>query len=239
MTNQCSRVIVYGDIHGCLDELIDLRKKINIKQDDVEICVGDLVFRGPKEVETLEYMSENKIICVRGNNDDIFLRLRKEQLNDTVDVLEKKYLSSKDTLEKVSDKEFEFIENMPFFYKIFNLTIVHAGLLPSTNLSTLTEKESQLLTRISYIDENGEYVKQRDKQNYKHFWTDLYDGREGFVVYGHCVFNEAKKDELSLGIDTGCVYGQKLTAAIFNVKDKKVDTENFKLVSENAYEKYA
>ena len=33
--------------------------------------------------------------------------------------------------------------------------------------------------------------------------------------------------------------GKKLTAAIFNVNDKKVDTKNFKLVSETAYEKYA
>ena len=48
------------------------------------------------------------------------------------------------------------------------------------------------------------------------FWADLYDGNEGFVVYGHQSFKEPKKSKHALGIDTGCVYGNKLSAVVFN-----------------------
>jgi bis(5'-nucleosyl)-tetraphosphatase (symmetrical) len=35
-----SKLIIYGDIHGCYDELVRLRQKINPKKNDVEVCVG-------------------------------------------------------------------------------------------------------------------------------------------------------------------------------------------------------
>ena len=46
------------------------------------------------------------------------------------------------------------------------------------------------------------------------FWADKYDGRFGFIVFGHSVFSEPKRFEYALGIDTGAVFGGYLTAAI-------------------------
>ena len=66
-----NRVIVYGDIHGCLDEFFALRKKVSPNPYDIEICVGDILTRGVKDFETLQYVMQENILSVRGNNDDI------------------------------------------------------------------------------------------------------------------------------------------------------------------------
>ncbi|WP_202783956.1 hypothetical protein [Bathymodiolus thermophilus thioautotrophic gill symbiont] len=39
-------------------------------------------------------------------------------------------------------------------------------------------------------------------------------------MYGHQMFDEVEENKYALGIDTGCVYGNKLSAAIFT------DTQN-------------
>ncbi len=228
------RIIIYGDIHGCLDEFIALRKKVNPNSNDVEICVGDILTRGPKDLEVLQYVMQENISSIRGNNDDVFLRFRYESYED-INHSPKSYQKAYNTLQRMTSKEFSFIEKMPFFHKINNLTIIHGGLQPGINLDSAHIDELQLTTRISYLNHEYKYVKPRDKENHVYLWSDIYDGREGFVVYGHHVFDKVKRDKHSLGIDTGCVFGGKLTAAVFSVLDNTVDVENCLLVYQNAY----
>ncbi|HYK02334.1 MAG TPA: hypothetical protein VE974_11295 [Thermoanaerobaculia bacterium] len=44
-------------------------------------------------------------------------------------------------------------------------------------------------------------------------WSEKWKG-ERVVVYGHTPVREPKVDKFALGLDTGCVYGGQLTAAI-------------------------
>ena len=67
-----------------------------------------------------------------------------------------------------------------------------------------------------YLDENGEYLIYGQEDEKSTFWADIYDGNQGFIIYGHQWFNEPRKNNFALGIDTGCVYGNKLTAIVFN-----------------------
>ena len=48
---------VFGDLHGCFDEFIKLLEKVNFnpKLDNL-VLTGDLIGRGPKPLETLEYL---------------------------------------------------------------------------------------------------------------------------------------------------------------------------------------
>jgi hypothetical protein len=55
-------------------------------------------------------------------------------------------------------------------------------------------------------------------------WSERWKG-DRFVVYGHTPLREPKFDSRALGLDTGCVYGGKLTAAIF---DGEWSTESVK-----------
>ena len=54
-TEEMKRTIIIGDIHGCYDELIALLKKCERKPSDEVISIGDMVDRGPKPWEVVEF----------------------------------------------------------------------------------------------------------------------------------------------------------------------------------------
>ncbi len=68
------KLIIYGDIHGCFDEWQELREKLNPDKYDIEFSVGDIVDRGPKEIEALRFTREINIKMVRGNHEDKYIR---------------------------------------------------------------------------------------------------------------------------------------------------------------------
>ena len=51
-----SNTYVIGDIHGQYDQLIDLVEKMNVKDEDTLIIMGDVVDRGPDSVKALQYL---------------------------------------------------------------------------------------------------------------------------------------------------------------------------------------
>ena len=70
------RHLIVGDIHGCLDELLDLLDQLAFdRQRDVLISVGDIVDRGPKIKETIAFLfGLPSFFMVRGNHEDKLLR---------------------------------------------------------------------------------------------------------------------------------------------------------------------
>ena len=69
---------VIGDVQGCFDELMLLLDKINFDSNNDElIFAGDLINRGPKSLEVLEFCLDNKksIEIVLGNHDIYLLYL--------------------------------------------------------------------------------------------------------------------------------------------------------------------
>ena len=74
-----NKLIIYGDIHGCYDEFLFLRNKINPKKDDIEVCVGDIITKGKNSIKTLEFIIENNIQSVLGNHEDKLLRYLNHQ----------------------------------------------------------------------------------------------------------------------------------------------------------------
>lgn len=66
-----SKFIVVGDIHGCYDEYLELLKKCAYTENDFVISVGDLIDRGPKSRETMEwFLTHPKAYSVEGNHDN-------------------------------------------------------------------------------------------------------------------------------------------------------------------------
>ena len=65
------RILIVGDIHGCLTKFLKALNSLGYnKNNDLLISVGDLVDRGPENLETLKWFKNNNIPISRGNHDD-------------------------------------------------------------------------------------------------------------------------------------------------------------------------
>lgn len=72
------RLIFIGDVHGSYDPLQRLMDKLDYDRDkgDTLIHVGDLIAKGSKNQEVLDWMRTNKILGVRGNHDQPVIQWR-------------------------------------------------------------------------------------------------------------------------------------------------------------------
>lgn len=60
-----ARLLLIGDIHGCLDELKAILKKAMYmpSNGDVVVLVGDLVCKGPASADVVRYCRDNNFLC--------------------------------------------------------------------------------------------------------------------------------------------------------------------------------
>ena len=220
-----NRCIVYGDIHGCLDTFIKLRDSIKSKEDDYEICVGDFLTRGPKSIETIRYLRANDIFSVRGNHEDKIIRFIEHSKLDYPNPITLND-DEKNIVDSLNAEDINYLMSLPEFKKINNVTIVHAGLMNHINLENLSKDDVKKIMRVRYLNPGGKFIAYGQETDDSVFWADQYDGNQGFIVYGHQNFKDVRVDAFSLGIDTGCIYGNKLTAAIFS----NTDTLDYEIV---------
>jgi calcineurin-like phosphoesterase family protein len=209
-----SRTIVVGDIHGCYDELLSLLDKVGFNSDDRLISVGDLITKGPKSREVLDhFMREPRFSAVIGNHD---LALRRRWNGEKF----KLKPSQKPTHKELkADKEHyvAYLNSLPFMIDLKDHLVVHAGLRPNVALCSQTTED---LTELRSI---GPDRASRDGTP----WYDLYDG-EKTVLFGHWPASKPRRGPKAIGLDTGCVYGHRLTAYIIetgkleNVRARRV-----------------
>ena len=215
-----SRLVVYGDIHGCRNALVKLRKKIKPKKKDIEICVGDIIKKGKDSIGVLDYLQKHDIESVLGNHEE---KIVKYLLHKKVGKKNPIYLNKeeKEIVKNLSKKNIKYLLNMPYFIKIKHIVVVHGGLQNHLSLNRLSKLEKSKIIKMRFLDINN-HLKTYDKENKNSiYWSKLYNGNQGFVVYGHQWAKEIRADKHSLGIDTGCVYGNKLTAVVFKDFRKK------------------
>ncbi len=227
-------IIIYGDLHGCLKKFKELKSKVNPSEKDTEIIIGDLLDKGSASNELLSYIVENKIVSILGNHEYKYIRYKRH--NDLFFKTGKKnpmHLDEKELkiFNKISDEEFKYLESLEFFMKIDNLTILHAGITNKIDLDTATKKELEKTLWIRTLDEHQKTLSLDSENENAKFWTEYYDGNQGIIIYGHQNFENVKVDQYSIGIDTGCVYGNKLSACI--ISDTKNPMQHYKIVDIN------
>ena len=127
-----------GDIQSCFDDFINVFEKANIDlEKDRLILLGDLVNRGPKSLETIDWIYENRhknLDIVLGNHDihliACYEQLRQVKESDTIlPILE----SSK------AEQYIEFLCSKAFIIDDENFIAAHAGIYPNIPYSTLLE----------------------------------------------------------------------------------------------------
>ena len=198
------RTIIFGDIHGCYEEWQALMGKLKVTSRDRLICVGDLISKGPSSSKTLDLaMSLENLTCVMGNQELRFIRSW-----DKGEIPSKKPYdrATYDDLKRNYQKYMRFISHWPFYVNSVQFLVVHAGLRPGIPLHRQSQED---LTELRTIP--------KDKENRP--WYDFYQSKK-IAVFGHWPRRSSLLLKNVAGIDTGCVYGGKLSAFVF--PEKKV-----------------
>jgi len=191
------RTVVVGDIHGCYDELQDLLGRVGFAADDRLICVGDLVVKGEKSREVLDlFASDARLSSVLGNHDRAVLRgLRGEA---GLKASQEKCVRE---LEGGRERYAAFLGSLPRFLDLGSHVVVHAGVRPGVPLASQDEDDLVELRTLGPDRASREGVA----------WYEVYDGPQT-VLFGHWPAAPVRRGPRALGLDTGCVYGYRLTA---------------------------
>jgi protein phosphatase len=254
--NETGPFDIIGDVHGCFDELQELLLKLGYsvnRTDETEknfgfsviapesrkaIFVGDLVDRGPDSPSVLRLVmsmvNSGVAFCVPGNHDlklQKYLNGKQVQLKHglevTVKQLESETAQFKSTIEK-------FLYGLISHYVFDNgkLVVAHAGLKEEMQGRGSGAVRSFCMygETTGEIDEFGLPV--------RHNWVKEYRGKAK-VVYGHTPVPEAEWLNKTIDIDTGCVFGGKLTALrypeeeLVSVKAKMIYCEPIRPINFN------
>jgi len=197
-----------GDIHGMYEPLAELFKILPVEKKDKIIFLGDYIDRGPQSREVIKFLKtlrrNYEVVLLRGNHEDMLLHCV-----ETGDCFPWKMngcaatIRSFDGIENIK-KELGFFKSLKLYHEEGEFLFVHGGVKPKVPLE--------------------------DQQEFDMIWI-----REEFiysqnplpgkvVVFGHTPFEEVLIMEDKIGIDTGCVYGNKLSA--IRLDDMKVFSVN-------------
>lgn len=227
-TREDGRLIVIGDIHGCHAELVELLDRVSPRASDVVVSVGDVVTKGPAAAKCLDLWKERGYLAVRGNNElkvlDAARPLLRFFATENGDVLRR-------------DDLLRYIASWPLVidFPAPAVTVVHGGFLPQMNVTEEEVEEAKdVVPHLRWIRKKDNGWKPVPRQKHKKddvLWAEKWKG-DRFVVYGHTPLRQPRFDKQALGLDTGCVYGGSLTAAI-------LDNGEWSTVSVEAKRKYA
>lgn len=207
------KVLIVGDVHGCLHEMEELLQEAKSKFPDQEILpifVGDLLSKGPFPVETLKKLQKIEHYAVRGNHDEAILRqvlsLKKEELYQ----LPPKYSWVPNLSD---DDDIGYLRELPYTISIPSLSviIVHAGLVPGI---PLTEQElTNMIIMRNLVKSPEGTLSAAELTNEGEAWASFWPGPD-HVYFGHDARRKLQKHAHATGLDTGCVYGNQLTGDV-------------------------
>lgn len=182
---------VVGDIHGCYDELCLLLDKIYDHADGDPrkiIFVGDYVDRGPNSKEVIEQVmrmqSRGDAVALMGNHEDMLINGELMYAKETLKSFHSNHLP----------KDFcDWMKALPKYYEDDTIIVAHAGVHPGLTMDD--QPDTYLLWY--------RYARHQSANLGKHFY------------HGHTpTINWIEQASDRTNVDTGCVYGGHLTAAV-------------------------
>jgi|GEM_PF-452362 protein phosphatase len=234
-----------GDIHGCYQELRALLDKLGyevhttvqngaIRRQYIHpenrklVFLGDMVDRGPASDKVMELILElyeqGRAYAVLGNHDEKLLRYLKGNPVRINKGLEKTVMQFEGRSELFKKRVVRFLNSLPSHY-VFDdrkVVAVHAGIRED-----MQGKDKREIKDFCVFGEPGE-EKREDGLPVRKDWGRDYEG-EAKVVYGHTPVKDPFWVNNAIDIDSGCVFGGKLTALRY---------PELQLVSVKAYDTY-
>lgn len=222
---------IIGDIHGCFKEFKALTTKLGYRWDTGVpisssgrklVFVGDLTDRGPESLKVIEAVYElvqqKKAIYVPGNHCN---KLYRFFLGNPVKiahglettVAEYEELSSKQQ-EEIKHQFMWLYEQAPLYATLDDgkLIVAHAGIKEEM----IGKTSGKVKTFVFYGDITGRT--NPDGTPERRDWAASYKGRP-FIVYGHTPVKAPRFLNQTVNIDTGCVFGNCLTALRYPEKE--------------------
>lgn len=197
------RVFIVGDIHGCLRMLQALMEKVQWRRDvDRLIFLGDYIDRGEDSCGVIEYImgiSENSscVECLMGNHERIFLDFIEGKdvstffLNGGTSTLSSyRMFQQKSGNSLIPETHIGFLRSLKPWVELDDYYVVHAGMRPGAGLENQSQ-EDLLWIRDSFIFSTYRFKKR--------------------IIFGHTPFSRPLVMENKIGLDTGAVYGNRLT----------------------------
>jgi len=200
------KIFAIGDIHGCLEKLEELMAKLDIdRQKDTLVFIGDYIDRGKSGKEVVDYVLRlqneyQKVVCILGNHEQMFMRYlagMDESMylsNGGVSTLSSYEIFLSDETEKrkrkIPENHLRFFESLLPYYETDGYIFVHAGIRPGISLKEQT-LDDLLWIRYEFIENEKDFGKT--------------------VIFGHTPLMSPLIEKNKIGIDTGAVYGGKLT----------------------------
>ncbi|MBX6423205.1 metallophosphoesterase family protein [Thermosulfurimonas sp. F29] len=195
------RIFAVGDIHGCAEALERLLGILPLDLErDLLVFLGDYIDRGPSPRRVVEMVKElrerypERVIPLCGNHEWMFKRYLKGIETEVF-----LYNGGESTLRdyytegrlEIPPEHLSFLEGLPLYFETEEFFFVHAGIRPERALSAQVEEDLLWIREAFYY----------------------YPGRlPKTIVFGHTPFPDVLLLDDRIGIDTGCVYGGKLTA---------------------------
>jgi serine/threonine protein phosphatase 1 len=201
---------VIGDIHGCLSELSCLVENLPLKTADRIVFLGDYIDRGPDSKGVVSYLmtlaktSDCDLVFLKGNHEDMLLsylgfagHYGEMFLANGGHATLASYGMPAGTMSQASAMARIPAEHVEFFLSLKNYSLegsflcVHAGVHPARSLAAQSQVDMLWI--------RNEFISSTHRLPYT-------------VVFGHTPQREVFIDlPGKLGIDTGVVYGGKLT----------------------------
>ncbi len=219
---------IIGDVHGCFDELLALLGALGYAVPDADapagaeavpthpqgrkaVFLGDLVDRGPATPAVLRLamamVEAGQALCVPGNHDMKLVRA----LNGAKVQVSHGLVAS---LEQLAGETPEFrARAAEFLDGLASHCVLDGGALVVAHAGMREELQGRASRKVRDFALYGETTGETDEFGLpvRYDWAADYRGR-ALVVYGHTPHPAAEWVNHTINIDTGCVFGGKLTA---------------------------
>jgi len=198
------KTFIIGDIHGCLDALKRVLDKIAWRPDkDRLIFVGDYIDRGQDPKGVIDFLLalkkiSDKIDCLLGNHEAVFLDYLLGGngdmflMNGGVSTLASYNLDQfhRGHTLSIPSEHLRFYQTLKPILTLDDYYVVHAGFRPGVPVDQQTLME-MLWIRKTFIYSHYDFGKK--------------------VIFGHTPLEKPLVMDNKIGIDTGAVFGNKLT----------------------------
>ncbi len=220
---------IIGDVHGCAKELEILLEKLGyIKGENgcgyvhlagrKAVFLGDFCDRGNHNVDVLKIVMEmvksGNALAVTGNHDVKLLKYLRGKNITVSNGLDKTIAEIDAESEDFKSEVAAFIDGLVSHY-VFDdgkLVIAHAGI----RQEFIGRTSGKVRDFCLYGDTTGEV--DSDGLHVRLDWAADYRD-DALVVYGHLESNAVRQFNNTICIDTGCVFGGKLTALRYPEKE--------------------